>query len=107
MGRHEIDDLRRDFLGGNRQIAFIFAILVIHDDEDPPGANLFDGLRNGDKRHTLIVAQVSPREDQPITFALSEAIPALSSEKLLKIVGQDGILRADGIGALRTGQQAG
>ena len=57
MGRHEVDDLRRDFLSRNREIAFVLTIFVIHDDQNPPGANLFDSFGNRHKRHTLMVAQ--------------------------------------------------
>ena len=51
MRRHEVDDLRRNFLGSNRKIALILAIFIVDDDQDPPGANLLDSLRNADKRH--------------------------------------------------------
>ena len=29
---HEVDDVRRDLLGGNREVAFVLAILVVDDD---------------------------------------------------------------------------
>jgi len=33
---HEVDDLRRGLLGGDGQIAFVLAVLVVHDDDHPP-----------------------------------------------------------------------
>src|SRR5262249_10951595 len=53
----KIDDLRRDLLGGNGQVALIFPVFVIDDDQDPAGAYLLHGLRNTHKWHILIVAQ--------------------------------------------------
>ena len=34
VARHEVDRFRRDLLGGNRQVAFVLAIRVVHDDDD-------------------------------------------------------------------------
>ena len=42
--RHEVDDLGRDFFGGNGEIAFILAVLIVHHDQDAPGADLLDGF---------------------------------------------------------------
>ena len=36
----------RDFLRGDRQVAFVLAVLVVHDDDHPAGANLGDGVVN-------------------------------------------------------------
>ena len=37
--RHEVDRLRRDLLGRDRQIAFVLPILVVDDDDHAAGAN--------------------------------------------------------------------
>jgi len=42
MGGHEVDDLRRDFLGGTDQVAFVFAIFVIYNDDDFSFADVGD-----------------------------------------------------------------
>ena len=42
--RHEVDRLGRHLLGGHRQIAFVLAILVVHDDDQLAGADGLDGL---------------------------------------------------------------
>ena len=36
VGDHEVDDFRRDLLGGADEVAFVFAVLGIDDDDDPP-----------------------------------------------------------------------
>ena len=41
---HEVDDVRRDLLGRNRQVAFVLPILVVDDDHEPAVAN------GGDRR---------------------------------------------------------
>ena len=39
VARHEVDRLRRDLLGGDRQVALVLAILVVDDDDHPAGAD--------------------------------------------------------------------
>ena len=43
---HEVDRFGSDLFRGEREIAFVFAILVVDDDDHSPGADLFD--RGGD-----------------------------------------------------------
>ena len=50
---HEIDDLGRDHLGRDGDVAFVLAIFIVDDDEHPPGPKVFDGFGNGSKRHSL------------------------------------------------------
>ena len=38
----EIDDLRRYFFGGDNQIAFVFTILIIHQDDHSAGADVIE-----------------------------------------------------------------
>src|SRR5208283_1449484 len=64
---HEIDQFRRDFFGGEGQIAFVFAIFIVHHDDHTAGANLLDGGRDvGECRlwrhHSAIVANALPQE---------------------------------------------
>ena len=58
VGDHEVDDLRRDLFGGHREIALVFTVFVVHDDEHSTGANIFDGLRDGSKWHRSTVSPV-------------------------------------------------
>ncbi len=51
--RHEVDDLGRDFLGGDGEIAFVFAIFVVDDDQHPAGPKVLDGFGDGSKRHVV------------------------------------------------------
>ena len=44
---HEIDGLRGDLGGGHEEIALVFPIFVIGDNDHPPLANLFENLRDG------------------------------------------------------------
>ena len=37
-------------LRGNRQVAFVLAILVVHDDDHPAGANVGNGVVNRRER---------------------------------------------------------
>src|SRR5262245_17377958 len=46
---HEIDSFRRNFLGSHRQIAFVFAILIIYEHNHSPVADFRDGFLNGAK----------------------------------------------------------
>ena len=43
---HEVDGVRRDFFGGHAEIAFIFAIFVIHENDHFAGADVLDSLFN-------------------------------------------------------------
>ncbi len=47
---HEIDRLRRHFLGGDRQVALVLAILVVHEDDHAPAPELLHRLFDGGKR---------------------------------------------------------
>jgi hypothetical protein len=42
IGRHEIDRLRGDLLCGHAEVALIFAVFVIHEDDHAAAANLFN-----------------------------------------------------------------
>jgi hypothetical protein len=48
---HEVDRLRRDQLCRESQIAFVFAILIIHYNQHPAGAKILQRLRNRSKGH--------------------------------------------------------
>ena len=41
---HEIDGVRSDLLGGHREVAFVFTIFVVHEDDHAALANVFDGF---------------------------------------------------------------
>ena len=41
---HEVDRLGRDGGGRHRQVAFVLAVLVVDDDDHPPGADGLDGV---------------------------------------------------------------
>ena len=58
---HEVDDFRSDLLGGADQIAFIFAIFVVNDDDHLAVADIGNGLVNSRNRHGLML----PEKRQP------------------------------------------
>ncbi len=43
---HEVDGFGRDLLGGERDVAFVLAVLVVDDDDHAAGADLLDGSGN-------------------------------------------------------------
>ena len=49
--RHEVDDVGRDFFGGDGDVAFVFAIFIVDDDQHPAGPKILDGFGDGSKRH--------------------------------------------------------
>ena len=48
---HEVDGFGGDELGGHGEVAFIFAVFVIDDDQHAAGADLFDRLGDGGECH--------------------------------------------------------
>ena len=42
IGGHEVDRLRRDQLGSHAEVAFIFPVFVIDQDDHLPGLDIFD-----------------------------------------------------------------
>ena len=47
VSRHEVDHFWRRVARGEKEIAFVFAILVVHDDDDFTALDGLDGLRDG------------------------------------------------------------
>ena len=54
MHGHEVDRLGRDELGGQGQVALVFAVFVVHHHQHAAGADFLDGLGNGGKWHASI-----------------------------------------------------
>ena len=44
---HEIDSFGRDFFGGHGEVAFVFAVFVVDQDDHAALANFFDGFFDG------------------------------------------------------------
>ena len=55
---HEVDGFGRDFFGGHGEVAFVFAVLVIDEDDHAAVADFFDGLFDSGE----VVSMVSHRE---------------------------------------------
>ena len=47
VGGHEIDDFRGDLFGGDGEVAFVFAVFVVDEDDHPSGADVLDGVLDG------------------------------------------------------------
>ena len=50
MRRHEVHGVRGDELGGDAQVAFVLAVLVVDDDDEMSRADLVDRLLDGGER---------------------------------------------------------
>ena len=57
---HEVDRFRRNFFGGDGQVAFVFAVFVVHQDDHAPGANFFQSFFHGGKRRFTVSHRISP-----------------------------------------------
>ena len=60
--RHEVDRLRRDLLGGDRQVAFVLAILVVDDDDHLAGADRGDRVLDAGERTGACAAPLAMRD---------------------------------------------
>ena len=55
LAHHEIDGGGSDFLGGDDEIAFVFAVFVIDQDDHAAGFELVEDLGDGAEGHVGIV----------------------------------------------------
>ena len=78
--RHEVHRFRRDPVGRHHEVAFVLAILVVHDEEEAPLSDLLDALLDGRKRDHVVPLNASERTRYlPITSAsMFVACPGLS-----------------------------
>ena len=53
---HEVDDLGRDLLRGDREVALVLAVLVVDDDDHLAGPDVLEGLGDGAERHGAFLA---------------------------------------------------
>src|SRR5579859_5488987 len=51
---HEVDGVRRDFFGGHGEVAFVFAVLVVNEDDHAAVADFFDGLFDGGEMGAVV-----------------------------------------------------
>src|SRR5688572_31788223 len=61
MAGHEVDDLRRNLLGRAHEIAFVFPIFVVDDDNHAPVADVANGVVDGRYGHTKVMLTESPK----------------------------------------------
>ena len=54
MSGHEVDGFRRNLLGRDGEIAFVFAIFIIHHDKDLALPEIFNRFRDGSKMHAIV-----------------------------------------------------
>ena len=52
---HEIDRLRRDRFGRHCEIALVFAIFIVDDDDHPPGSQFIQRLFNAGKFECIVI----------------------------------------------------
>ena len=46
VGGHEVDDLRCGVACSDQKVTFVFAVFIVHDNDDFATANRFDGFGN-------------------------------------------------------------
>jgi len=51
---HEVDSVRRDFFGGHGEVAFVFAVLVVNEDDHAAVADFFDGFFDGGEMGAVV-----------------------------------------------------
>ncbi len=49
MGSHEVDDFGGDFFRGDGEVALVFTVFIIDQNDHAAVANLLDGLFHGGK----------------------------------------------------------
>src|SRR5262245_13049489 len=49
LADHEVDGLGGDFLRGDDDVAFVLPVLVVHENDHPPGADFLDRFFDGTK----------------------------------------------------------
>ena len=100
VARHEIDGLRRDFLGGDRQVAFVLAVLIVDDDDHPAGADGVERVFDAGERdrrlaralgdlHVLSLQWVTsprlvPSESPASSAARTTYFPTMSHSRLTR-----------------------
>src|ERR1700752_4661778 len=92
MPGHEVDYLRGDHLGGADQIALIFAIFVVHDDDHLAIADVGNGFVNSRNRHGLMLPESKwPRKVHKGLFvtSLRPAWLAFISEEFFDVLSDD------------------
>ena len=71
---HEVYRLRGDRLGGHAQVALIFPVLVIHENDHLPGPDIPDYLFNSCNCHAVLSLQIR-RNMFPACCLLDKAMP--------------------------------
>ena len=58
----EVDGVGRHLLGSHHQVAFVFPLLIVYDDQQPAGSHFLEGFFQAAQRHiyTLLV-RMGPR----------------------------------------------
>jgi hypothetical protein len=59
--RHEVDRLRRDEVGGDDDIAFVFAILLVDQDDHAAGLQFSDDFERGNEGHGVRIGSAGRR----------------------------------------------
>ena len=59
---HEVDGVGGDFFGGHGEVAFVFAVLVVNENDHAALANFFDGFFDGGEMGTSV------RQDCSLSF---------------------------------------
>src|SRR5579883_1069079 len=90
---HEVDDFWCDFFSGNRQVSFVFTVLIVHNNQDAPGAQLLDRLRNGNEWHNrvFLISSLEQRD------ARDEVCPPRTAPKIRNFLWMKNVKSVSGI----------
>ena len=68
VGRHEVYDFRRNFFSRTDEVALVFAVFVVNDNNHAPVANIGGGVFNRGKRHQDLLDQEIRENGQRLCY---------------------------------------
>src|SRR5262249_55756241 len=84
VGRHEVHAFRRDLVGGHDQIALVFTILVVDDQQHPALPDLLDAFLDRGEGHDVPLSASDRCRYLPITsVSMFTAWPSASPPKVV------------------------
>src|ERR1700680_1085507 len=86
MFGHEVNDFRRDLLACDCQIAFVFTVFVIDDDQHAARSKVFNGFGNRSEWHGL--NNQDSNGEKPNSASYTECIPVDVQKTMESIVRQ-------------------
>src|SRR6185312_46471 len=82
---HEVDGFRRHLVGRHQEIALVLAVLVVDDDQDPPGPNLLHRLLDA---YEVPIGLVRHAVDPPRVMNRCTYLPIISISRFTCLPGR-------------------